>query len=246
MGTYTLKKRDRIIAKVKARYLKKSNNFGVEVPQTVEQAYDLDKKYGNTLWRDAIHKEMTNVSVVFHILNHGEKKPVGYEHINCHLIFDVKLDLRRKARFVAGGHTTNPHAESTYAGVVSRESVRIAFTIAALNDLDIFAADIQNAYLTAPCGEKIMFTCGPEFGSEYKGKTATVIRALYRLRSSGAAFRNRLASCMETLGYFPCKADPDVWMRAGRKSDGSLSKSCYPGWDRTHDLRSCTIFSAYI
>ena len=40
--------------------------------------------------------------------------------------------------------TPNPIG-STYAGVVSRESVRIAFTYAALNDLDIFAADVRNA-----------------------------------------------------------------------------------------------------
>ena len=32
-------------------------------------------------------------------------------------------------------------------GVVSRENVRIAFTYAALNELDVFAADVQNAYL---------------------------------------------------------------------------------------------------
>ena len=217
----TLKKRDHIISKVKARFLKKSHKFGVQVPTSVENAYELDKENGNTLWRDAIKKEMDNVAVAFHILDHGESEPVGYEHINCHLIFDVKMDFRRKARFVAGGHTTNPPSESTYAGVVSRESVRIAFTIAALNDLDIFAADIQNAYLTAPCGEKIIITCGPEFGSEHKGKIAVVVRALYGLRSSGSSFRNHLASCMEALGYTPCKADPDVWMRRSRKADGT-------------------------
>ena len=50
---------------------------------------------------------MTNVYVAFHILDHGEDDPVGYYYINFHLIFDVKIDFRRKARFVAGGHTTN-------------------------------------------------------------------------------------------------------------------------------------------
>ena len=109
------------------------------------------------------------------------------------------MDFRRNDQFVAGGHTTKPPAESTYAWVVSRESVRIVFTLASLNDLDILAADIQNAYLTAPCGEKIIFTCGPEFGSENKGKTAVVVRALYGLRSSGSAFRNHLDSCMEAF-----------------------------------------------
>ena len=189
-----MKKRDHIIAKVKARFLKNSHKFGVGLPTSVEEAYRIDQKNNNTLWRDAIKKEMTNVSVSFHILDHGEEDPVEYEHINCHLIFDVKMDFRRKARFVAGGPTTNPPTGSTYAGVVSQEIFRISFTISALNDLDIFAADIQNDYLTSPCGEKIIFTCGPEFGSEHKGKTTVVVWALYGLQSSGSAFRNHFAS----------------------------------------------------
>ena len=118
-------------------FLKKSQNFGVEVPTSSEEAYRLNHKNNNTLWSDAIKKEMTNVAVAFHILDHGEEDPVGYEHINCHRIFDVKIDFHRKSQFVSGVHTTNPPAEFTYAGVFSRESVRIAFTIAALNDLDI-------------------------------------------------------------------------------------------------------------
>ena len=84
-----------------------------------------------------------------------------------------------------------------------RESVCIAFNLAALNYLDIFAADIKNAYLNAPCCEKIIFTCGPEFVSEQKGKTAVVFRALYGLRSSGSAFHNHLDSCMEARNYLP-------------------------------------------
>ena len=39
---------------------------------------------------------------------------------------------------------------STYAGVVSKESVHIAFTYAALNGIEVCAADIRNAYLQAP------------------------------------------------------------------------------------------------
>ena len=44
--------------------------------------------------------------------------------------------------------------------------MRIALTMAALNGLDILACDIQNAYLTAKCREKIWTIAGPEFGSE--------------------------------------------------------------------------------
>ena len=37
-----------------------------------------------------------------------DEMPLGYQQSMCHLIFDVKLgeNFRRKARFVAGGHTT--------------------------------------------------------------------------------------------------------------------------------------------
>jgi hypothetical protein len=71
------------------------------------------------------------------------------------MIFDIKMeDFCHKARFVAGGHTTETPHSMTYASVVSRESVRLALTFAALNDVDVKMADIENAYLTAPITEK--------------------------------------------------------------------------------------------
>jgi Reverse transcriptase (RNA-dependent DNA polymerase) len=96
-------------------------------------------------------------------------------------------DFQRKARLVAGGHMTETPASVTYASVVSRESVRIALTLAALNDLEVKTADIENAYLTAPVGEKIWCRLGPEFGAD-AGKKAIIVRALYGLKSAGASF----------------------------------------------------------
>ena len=60
------------------------------------------------------------------------------------------MDFTRKARLVAEGCRTPNPVISTDAGVVSRESVRIAFTYAALNGLDVWAADVQNEFLQAP------------------------------------------------------------------------------------------------
>ena len=70
---------------------------------------------------------------------------VGFQEIKFHVIFDVKMDLTRKARMVAGGHTWETPASLNYSSVVSRDSVRIALLIAALNDLDIMACDIGSA-----------------------------------------------------------------------------------------------------
>ena len=85
---------------------------------------------------------------------------VGYQEIKCHMRFDLKIDLTRKARFVAGSHTTDTPTLITYSSVVSRDSVRIAFTYAALIGMDVWAADIGNVYLNAKCRERIWTVIG--------------------------------------------------------------------------------------
>ena len=74
------------------------------------------------------------------------------------MIFNVKIDFTHKARLVAGGHLTDPPTTLTYSSVVSRESVRLAFLIAALYDLNILVADIGNAYINAMTKEKVYTT----------------------------------------------------------------------------------------
>ena len=105
---------------------------------------------------DVIKKEMDAVRVAFKILDGDEKTPPRYQHILCHMIFDVKMeDFSHKARYVAGRHTMDAPAVLTYASVVSHERVRLALTLVALYDLDVKVSDIQNAYLTAPVKELI-------------------------------------------------------------------------------------------
>ena len=71
-----------------------------------------------------------------------------------HLVWDVKMDFTRKAWCVLDRHKTPDHIGSTYAGVVSHESVQIAFIYTALNRLDVCTADIQNTYLQAPLSQQ--------------------------------------------------------------------------------------------
>ena len=84
-----------------------------------------------------------NVGISFEVLEHSENVPVGWHAILGHIIFDVKMDFTRKARWVLDGHKTAEPKISTYAGVVSREILRIALTYAALNGVDVTAADIR-------------------------------------------------------------------------------------------------------
>ena len=172
---YTMKRKARMIAAANTRYAQRTHKFGIEVPKSVKEALEIDRRTGTTYWRDAIGLEVKNVDVAFEDLEDDEKVPIGYQFVHCHMIFDVKPgSLKRKARYVAGGHMTEAPAGMTYASVVSRESIRLGLLIAALNDLEVFAADIQNAYLTSPCQEKIWTKLGPEFGNR-SGKKALVV-----------------------------------------------------------------------
>jgi hypothetical protein len=141
------------------------------------------------------------------------KEMIGYQGIKCHITFDVKMDFARKAQFVAGGHMTQVDSRSTYSSVVSRDSVRIALLLAALNGLKVLACDVGNVYLNAPCREKIWFQAGKECGSD-AGKVMIVACAIYGLRTSGASWRQMLSDTLvHQFGYPQSRGDPDVYLR---------------------------------
>eukprot|EP00957_Ditylum_brightwellii_P127024 9683781-Ditylum_brightwellii.AAC.1 len=164
---------------------------------------------------------MFNVGIAFEVLEHERNLPVGWKKVTGHIVFDVKMGFIRKARWVLDGHKTPDPDGSMYAGVVSRESVRIALTYAALNFLGVTAAEIQNTYLQAPSSQKDCIICGSEFGLENVRKRALIKRALYGVKAAGRDFRNHLRACMWHIGFKFCPADPDVWMRPALKADGT-------------------------
>jgi hypothetical protein len=50
----------RIIKKVKTKYWKRTQKFGIKSPKGVKQTLAIDKNKGTTFWRVAIDKEMKN------------------------------------------------------------------------------------------------------------------------------------------------------------------------------------------
>jgi hypothetical protein len=180
---HVIRCRNRIISKVKSRYWKMRHKFGIRLPKTVQEALEIDRAMNTDFWRKAINKEMAKVKVAW--ATHDGHTPqqvqegkasefIGFQEIGCHIVFDIKMEFTSKACFVAGGHTTTAPSSMTYSSVVSRDSVRLAFIIAALNDIDIMSCDLENAYLNAPCREKIWFEGGIECGED-QGKVCVVI-----------------------------------------------------------------------
>jgi hypothetical protein len=191
-----LRKRDVIVSAVNSRVKRTSHKYGIEVPTSVKNAIKVDRKNKNSLWADALKKEMGNVCVAFEILGQNAKALPGWFKASGHIIFDVKMDFTRKAHWVKDGHKTPDSKTSSFAGVVSRNSIRIALTHAALLDLPVMGTDIRNAYLQAPSLEKHFIICGPEFGIENEGRVALIRRALYGGKVAGRGFWHHLLDCM--------------------------------------------------
>ena len=68
--------------------------------------------------------------------------------------------------------------------------------------------------------EKVWARAGPEFGSDREGQVVVIVRALYGLKSSGAAWRNHFAEVLVEMGFISSLADPDVWYRPAVQPNG--------------------------
>ena len=189
-------------------------NFGVLVPRSPAEAIKIDAENSNTLWQDAMALEMSQLQEydTFKDLGRGAAPPIGHRKIRVHFVFAVKHDGRHKARLVADGHLTETPIDSVYSGVVSLRSLRIVVFLAELNNLELYAADVSNAYLEATTKEKVYIIGGTGFG-ELEGHTMVIHKALYGLKSSGRRWHERLYDVMRNMGFNPSKADSDVWMR---------------------------------
>ncbi len=170
------------------------------------------------LWQDALKKEMGNVCIAFEILGPKAKAPAGWHKASGHIIFNVKMDFTRKAHWVKDGHKTPDSLTSSFAGVVSQDSICIALMHAALLGLPVLGADIRNAYLQAPSSEQHFIICGPEFGIENKGRIGLIQCAFYGGKVAGRNFWPHLRDCMEHLGFTSSRADPDAWFKSSKKT----------------------------
>jgi hypothetical protein len=92
----------------------------------------LDKSNGNSLWQDAIKLEITSLID----LECFEFKPSNFlpgnkfQKTTLMTVFDVKQDLCRKARLVAGGHLVDALDHDIYSLTVKGISVKLLHVIA--------------------------------------------------------------------------------------------------------------------
>ncbi len=54
-----------MVNKVKGKYWQTTHKFGIRIPKSVAEAFQIDKENGNTYWANAIAKEMSKAKVAF-------------------------------------------------------------------------------------------------------------------------------------------------------------------------------------
>jgi hypothetical protein len=114
--------------------------------------------------------------------------------------FDVKYDLRHKARLVAGGNRTVNDKEDIYSGIKRMDTVRIGIFLGELYGLSCCACDIGNAFSYGKQKE-VYITSGPEFGEDLHGKSLIIDNSLYGSKTSAARFNEYLNESLLRLGF---------------------------------------------
>ena len=159
------------------------------------EALEFYKENNNTKWADATRDEMDCIKEQQVFMKHQRFKwdsnhkkilnaPPIHQKIRVNLIFGVKHNGRHKARLVADGSLTPEHVENINSGVVSLRHLRLVIFLGGLNNLELWGADIGNAYLEAYTQEKLFIIAGSEF-EELEDFILIFNKALYGLKSSG-------------------------------------------------------------
>ena len=185
----------RTLKKSKYRQAKASRRYkhGWGDPRDYAHVLQLDVQNGNSKWRDAIDHEIQQIKEYQVFKDHGKavyekgkviNAPKEYQKLRVQFVFDAKHCGKFKARLVADGHLTKECNETVYSRVVSLRNLRLAIFHAELNGLQLWGADVGNAYLQALTQEKLYIVAGPEF-EELQGHVLVVHKALYGTRSGG-------------------------------------------------------------
>ena len=187
----TSKRLIRAVKQSRIRQVRASARYqhGFQVPKDYNDAIRLDKENSSTHWQDAMDLEVTPIHEYKVFKDTGKAQfhngkivtPDGF----LHFVYAVKHDGRFKARLVADGYLTKEPVESIYSGVASLKSLRMVVFLSQLNVLEIWGADVGNAYIEAYTDEKLCIIAGPEF-KELQGHLLIMIKALYGTCSGGA------------------------------------------------------------
>ena len=105
------------------------------------------------------------------------------------------------------------HVENIYSGVVSLKHLRLDIYLGKLNNLELWGADIGNAYLDTYAHDELLIIAGEEL----EGFILVFNKVLYGLMSSAKRWGEMFHDIIKDMGFMPSRADPCVWMRENKE-----------------------------
>jgi hypothetical protein len=182
--------------KKKRRKITKTPTFkyGVQVPRNVKHGFELDRVNGNSNWAGAMKAKMKDLFNLeaFNIQSAGYHPGPTYQPTTFTIIFDMKQDLRQKARLVAGGHLLDPMDHSVYSSTVKGISVKLLHVITHKTKLEDLCGNVSLAFVNACTLEKVYAMAGPEFGRAQRknrsGYPESFVGFMYQLPTMALSF----------------------------------------------------------
>ena len=96
-----LRKIDVIMPMVASRAHNATYVYGIDTHSDIEHANRLDTKNGNKFWIKEIETEIHTARIAFEIMDEKSQMLIGDKNVIRHLVFGVKIDFTRKARWVS-------------------------------------------------------------------------------------------------------------------------------------------------
>lgn len=183
------------------------------VPTTLEQA-QASPFWPH--WHRAINDEFSSMleNQVFQLV----ELPAGRRALTARWIFTWKTSgetvLRAKARIVARGfeQLQGVDFEELFSPTVNKDTLRLMFAYAAMNDNYIHALDVKTAFLHGELQEEI-FLLPPPGCSDNTARVWKLCRALYGLKQAPRAWHRKLKQTLISLGFTPSDEDMSLFMK---------------------------------
>ena len=163
-------------------------------------------------WLDKCKEEIDSLKKrkVFEVVD----QPKDFNVVKNHWVFDIKSDLRKRARLVARGYSQveGVDYDELFSPVVRYETVRILLALCALEDWELEALDVKTAFLYGELDEEIYME-QPEGFVKDSMKVWRLRRALYGLKQAGLSWwRACTKSMTQEFGFKRCASDAGVYV----------------------------------
>jgi Reverse transcriptase (RNA-dependent DNA polymerase)/gag-polypeptide of LTR copia-type/Zinc knuckle len=185
----------------------------IKEPSSFEEAVNCEKQEDQDAWKEAINKELKEMSKrgVWEVIDEKDV-PNDRRCIKNKWIFKVKRNGVFRARLVACGYSQVPGVDFTesFAPVLNDVSFRLMLIAKLVWDMTSTVVDIETAFLHGDLDEEIYMDVPMGLSTE-PNKKLLLRKTIYGLVQSARKFYKKLIDVLKVIGFEGSKSDPCLW-----------------------------------